>query len=267
MRRAVRGLSNEEYHNGEIGRGYVSSSMIKSIAKEGIHAFSEKGQFEGKGRSLDFGTAAHAYFFENDDYLNQIEVFETKLDGRTKKGKEQKAEMEKISDAGEKVLLWRQEHENIITMWDNFHKVYPMYSKQFRDNQRDSELSFFVEDWRDVKAKVRADHYGESQYGSTIFDLKTTFDNPIPKNVKREVAKYQYDIQDVMYREVTGADAFIFVFVKTAPPFTVQCFRITNEYVLDGADLQIRYALEKYEELKEAGWIVPPTYNGMIHGI
>ena len=266
MRRAVRNLSNEDYHNGQIGEGYISSSMVKTIAKEGVHAFSEK-EYVANGRSLDFGTAAHAYFFEFDDYLNQIEVFEEKLDGRTRAGKEQKAEMDRINEQGEKVLLWKQEQQNIITMWDNFHKVYPMYSSQFRDNQKDSEISFFVDDWRGFKAKARTDHYGESRYGSTIFDLKTTFDTPIPKNVKRESSKYQYDIQDVMYREVTGADAFIFVYVKTSPPFTAQCYRITNDYVLEGADLQIRYALEKYRELLDNGGIVPPTYDGLIHGI
>ena len=267
MRRAIRGLSNDEYHNGEIGKGHVSSSMIKSIAKEGIHAFSERGEFQSNGRSLDFGSAAHAYFFEYDSYFDQVEIFETKLDGRTREGKAQKARMDEINAAGEKILLWPHEQDAIEKMWKNTELVYPTYAHQFRQNQRDSELSFFTDDWRGFKAKVRADHYGESQYGSTIFDLKTTFDNPIPKNVKRESAKYQYDIQDVMYRDVTGADAFIFVYVKTTPPFTVNCYRITNDFVLDAAELQIRYALEKYQEYLDNGGIVPPTYDGKIHGI
>ena len=152
-------------------------------------------------------------------------------------------------------------------MWKNFNTVYPDEAKIFLENQQNSEVSVTVENWRGRKARVRFDHVGESKFGKTGYDLKTMYDDITTDVIKREVRKWQYDIQDVMYREVGGLDAFIFIAVKTSPPYTVQCFRITREEVLVSADLKIDYALEQYDDYEKNPDMLLPTYEGGLIGI
>jgi len=264
MKTIIRELCNEDYHGAEEYRGYISSSMIKRISKDGIYEFAKQEKFI-PSPTLDFGTACHAYFFEFDTFDDIVYVMEEeRMNWTTREGKVQRDHFNKMNEAKEQVILWPADMVRIKAIWKNFELTYPAYAKQFRANQQNSELSVFVENWRGHKAKVRLDHYGESKMGATIFDLKTTFDVVTNKNVKREIAKYQYDVQDVMYREVTGADAFVFIFVKSTHPFTVQCINITNNYMLEGADLQIRYSLEQYEEYKANPDSILPTYEGGI---
>lgn len=265
--RIIRNMSNEAYHNGKRYKNYLSSSKVKSISKNGMYTHLKEGK--GTSKFMNLGSAAHTYFFERDRATEDILILgEDKLDGRKKEGKQQALEVAQYREENpEKAILFPSEMKIVETLWDNFKETYPNFAQQFLDNQEDSELSMFTTEWRGHKAKVRVDHIGETKFGRTIFDLKTTYDDPSPSNFKREVYKYQYDIQDVMYREVAEADEFLFIATKTSYPFTVQIYRVTEDWMTESANLKIRYALEEYERYLDDPTSVLPSYNGLIQGL
>ena len=68
-RKVLFGISNEVYH-GKKYREYISSSKTKDIVKKGLYGTIHAPKKEAK--HLDLGTAAHAYFFERDNYYNVV---------------------------------------------------------------------------------------------------------------------------------------------------------------------------------------------------
>lgn len=261
----VAGITNDEYHNDKKWKDYISSSKVKGIDKNGIYAYLEKPRMVAG--HLDLGSAAHLYFFEYDEYYKYVHVIqESKIDGRTTDGKAQAKSVRELKENYD-IVLWRSEHEGVMQMWHNFKTAYPELAKMCRENQHNSEISFFAEDWRGRKAKVRTDHIGDTKYGVTILDLKTCFDDLSERIFVREVAKYGYDIQDCMYKEVAEADCFLFIMVKTSPPYTVQVFRITNDFKLEAASLKIRYSLDMLDEYEKNPKALLPVYKGGIIGV
>lgn len=117
--------------------------------------------------------------------------------------------------------------------------------------------------WTDPESglpcKCMLDKYFETRDRAAVrvLDLKTTAD-PRPEEFAKSVAKYGYHRQDAMYRDAASRFAggrpcsFIFLAVRSAPPFEVAVFDLDDQAVAIGRR-QIRAALRQLADHAGAG--------------
>jgi exodeoxyribonuclease VIII len=209
-------LTNEQYH---AEKEHISSSGLKEIYSKGLWSYLQNKDVEKKQTpAMVFGSAYHCYALEPDKFLDEYCISQ-KFDGRTKQGKADKAEFERIN-AG-KTVINEEDFAKIVDMQkalQNFLSLNPDLYNIWETSE--SEVSFFgvVEN---TPVKIRYDKYN-SAFGISI-DLKTTQDAS-PKGFPYEIRKYKYDIQDYHYR--LNADRFIIIAQEKEYPYLVQAYEL-----------------------------------------
>jgi len=212
-----RNLTNAEYH---ANKTHISASGLKMIAKKSVYHYLNQEPFSSTAMNL--GSAIHTTLLEPQNF--DKEFFRMpKIDLRTKDGKEQKKELQKI--AGDRILLKDSELEILDGIKSNFEKddLAKFYC------QGEIESSYFGE-INGVKVRVRPDVYnGLLKF---ISDVKSCQDNS-PQAFKKDCYKYGYPLQAVCYSTLMGIDPkqFRFIAVETKYPFSCQVYALSDEMI------------------------------------
>lgn len=118
-----------------------------------------------------------------------------------------------------------------------------------------AEVSYFKRDEETgLIIKARPDY----MIGNVIVDLKTS-DTVNPRFLPSKFSKLRYDIQDAMYCDVVGADAFVFVAIQSAAPYMVTAPIMFDSTKRKIARIKYRKALRELKKCMDSG--VWPAYQ------
>ncbi len=235
-------LSNEDYHNSEEYRDYISSTQLKLYARSPKTARYAMDNPEQPTEALRFGTLFHdlmeqlcgdacenfAEVFDN-WRETRTTVFEAPVNERTGQayGSTTKAYKEAYdafaASAGDKLIASEDNIMAIRAMAEELVLRGGATSVQVRKLLRKGkcEASFFLTDRSGAKLKVRPDMLTNN----TIVDWKTiTTDDLSVETVNRTIAKHGYDISAAMYQYVIHELTerwlnFFLVFVTKDEPY------------------------------------------------
>jgi exodeoxyribonuclease VIII len=231
--------SNEKYHSSRA----ISASGLKSIHNKSVYHFINQKPYTSDAYQL--GTAIHTLVLEPHLFDEQVKFYD-KVDGRTAEGKEQKKLLEAWQEEG-KLVFPETDREMFTIIKDNFDNN-PTASKYAKG---DVELSHYIEDFQGVYLRIRPDviNYDEG----FISDVKTCRSNT-PKNFRNDIYKYGYHIQATLYCDALGIDPsrFIFQAIETNHPYSVQCYRLSEDMIERGrADYE--NAIVQWREYLDTG--------------
>lgn len=242
------GITNKEYRQHE----GISKSDLFKLTKSPAHFkwhMDHKGE-EEKTHALVFGSAAHKYILEKDDFFNEFAI-QPVFDRRTKEGKEAYAKFE-ASCVGKEIIT-EADFEVIKEMSEVVYSN-PICQKILNG---DCEQSFF---WTDEETnepcKCRPDCLTEIKGSNLIIDYKTT-DNAETDAFMRSAIKYGYDLQAGMYTEGmekrTGKKYdFVFLAQEKKPPYAINILQC-DEFILASGKQLFHSLLKTYHECKESG--------------
>jgi len=246
-------LTNEEYHS---LHEYVSSTTVKTIAKKGYWHYQAELKLQREpSPDLIFGSAFHHWMLERDSFYDYYAV-EKKVDGRTKEGKEYKAQFRQLSE-GKQVIneLDMQIINNMEEAFMDWCDANPDIAAEYFDENSKSEVSYLGEytddQYQKTKVRVRFDRFNLDS--KTGFDLKSCRD--IAK-FKSDSYNLKYDLQDVHYRLI--ADDFIFIAIEKTAPYNVQAFRISKER-RQYAEAEWLEVIETWNSYKDEPVIIRPS--------
>jgi PDDEXK-like domain of unknown function (DUF3799) len=211
-------------------RGLVSKGALDLLARSPAHydAWVTGASHDESTPALEFGAAFHCALLEPDTFAA---TYACEPDFGDCRRKENKA----ARDA------WREEHAGRIPLSANDEEVirgmvgavrsHPLAGKMIAGGSPELTVR-----WRDsdtgLECKCRADYY-VAKHGM-VLDVKSTLDAS-DKAFRRDVAKYRYDWQNVLYRlgfsaVDARADHFVFVAVEKAPPYAVGVYTLDSQW-------------------------------------
>lgn len=209
-----------------------------------------------KTHDLTFGSAAHKWILEKDDFFNEF-IVEEKFDKRTSEGKRLAEEFE--IRKGNKEVISQEDFETIKAMAEELLK-----NKWARTLLKGEHEKSFV--WEDKETgegcKCRPDCLCEFKGQHIIVDYKTTRD-PEKNAFQKSIEKYGYDLQAGMYTEGmkanTGHDyQFVFIAQEKKPPYDFNIFQCDEEMMTSGKNL-FHILIKKLHECKTTG-----KWNGVM---
>lgn len=169
-----------------------------------------------------------------------------KFDGRTKAGKEQKAEFLAKAEAENKQLLDADSYEKVVGILENFKKneTAQNYTKG------EIELSHYLT-FEGVEVRVRPDCI--NRVASFISDPKTCQENT-KEAFRRDIYKWGYHLQAAFYSDALGipVENFIFIACETNYPYSVQCYDLSDELIEKGR-VAYKTALAEWKFYLETG--------------
>lgn len=201
---------------------------------------------------MDLGTAVHTLLLENHLFDEQYKFYD-KIDGRTKEGKAQAAEIAEMSAKG------------IVYLPESDREMFTLIKKNFDANpeavyysQGDVELSHYIEDFMGVYLRVRPDVINREK--NFLFDEKTCRDNS-PRGFKNDCYKHGYHIQAAIYGDSLGipVENFVFGATETVWPYTTQCY-VLNEDMIDQGRFLYKDAIRQWKQYQETG--IASLYDG-----
>lgn len=238
-------MTQEEY------RAYpaVSRSDLFKLKKSPLHYKYATEHAEEPTAALNFGSAAHKYILERDDFGSEFAVAPN-IDRRTKDGKAVWAEF--VESAENKTVISQEDFEKIKEMAKAI-EAHPIASDLIK-GQHEVSL-FWVDEQTGEECKVRPDCIHKDQRGVLIVDYKTTAsvgDGDFEKSCR----KYGYKLQSGMYREGYFQNfledaGFAFIAQEKEAPYAVRVYVCTDEYMNEGFD-EYRALLGLYHECKLA---------------
>ena len=247
--------SNEFYHS---QKDYLSSSAIKTIAKKSILHFLEQKPF--KSDALTIGSAFHSFVLENHLFFNEF-IVTPKINRRTKAGKEEYAKSQAHALATGKLSINQLDYNMIQTMSE---KIFEDKTCKELLSNGEAEMSFYRENFIDIKARVRPDYYKEGEY---IVDLKSCQDAS-PRAFKYDVFKYGWHIQAAFYMDVLEVNEFYFIASEKHHPYACQSYKLSDQLINEGR-LAYMDAIASWKNFLEFGEISKyktdnMTNNGII---
>ena len=242
----IEGLPNDVYHASE----GISTSKIKKFIECPYlyYAHFVAKSVELKEQSyFAFGDAGHTIILEPEKlesrYVRQPDYISTRNGAKWDifKGK---------ADAQNKTVLTADQ-------WDKL----PNLKKAIDDNKYAkpflcggvAEVSYYVRDEETgFIIKCRTDYEKSTESGLVLVDLKTaqTVD---PRFMDANFKKLGYHIQDAVYSYITGAVAFVFVAIDSAPPHLVTAPVIIPETLKRLGYLKFRKALKDIKQCHDLG--------------
>lgn len=249
-------MTNAEYRQAD----GISRSELQLFRKSPKHYEYAKTHPTESTPSLAFGSAAHKYILEKDDFFNEYAIIPN-VDRRTKEGKEQYARF--LADSEDKELLTLDDYA-VITEMAKAIDEHP-FARAFLGGEH--EVSLF---WTDAetgeKVKCRPDvilNDSTVTGKKMIVDYKTT-DSLEDGHFERSCKKYGYQLQSGMYREGVFQNyledyGFAFVAQEKKAPYCVRVFVCTEQYINEGYD-EYRALMGLYHHCKELGKF--PSYEG-----
>lgn len=251
----------------------MSSTKIKALLDSPAYfesVYVSKTIEEKQSKEMIFGTYAHIALLEPDIFLSRKVVLPDFGDLRSSKNRETKAEH--LKNLPENcIILSPEESENINGMLRKLlhHSV---IAGIFKDGI--SEVSGFWYDKEfDLWCRFREDYHVTKE--KMLVDYKTTR-SARTKQFTYQFQDLNYDMQMAHYRMGCrrlglAVDDVLIVAQETEPPYLVNQFRVSEEY-LEIGEQKRRYALTQYKEALKTGYwpglreeivdLVPSPYYG-----
>ena len=238
-------MTNKEYrqHSG------ISRSDLMKFKKSPLHyKYAKENPEEEQSPALIFGSAAHKYILEREDFESEFAVAPN-VDRRTKEGKAIWAEF--VENSGDRMVISVDDFEKIREMAAAV-DAHPIASDLIKGQH---EVSLF---WTDAETgeecKVRPDCIHKDENGVVIVDYKTT-SSCENGAFEKSCRKYGYKLQSGMYREGYFQNffedaGFVFIAQEKEAPYAVRVYVCTDEYMNEGYD-EYRALLGLYHECKE----------------
>lgn len=250
-------MTNEEYRKAE----GISRSDLFKFAKSPLHYKWSKEHPTESTSALIFGSAAHKYILEKDDFFNEYAVC-IACDRRTKEGKESYARF--LEESQGKTVISQEDFETILEMSKAIDE-HPL-ARKFLEGKHEQSF-FWTDELTGEKAKCRPDSMTDQvieEIGKKlIVDYKTT-DSLEDGHFERSCKKYGYKLQSGMYREGVFQNTyedygFAFVCQEKKPPFAVRIYVCNEEYINSGLD-EFRALMGIYHKCKTENRF--PGYEG-----
>ena len=241
----------------------VRRSELWEIRKSPAHYLYNATHPEEPTAALLFGTAAHKYIREPEDFWNEY-MIAPNVDRRTKAGKEAYAAF--LEELGDKTAIAEKDFK-IIEEMDEAIRANATASALLKSGRHEVPIEW-LDDTTGEPCKCRPDVLTEYDGEKYIVDYKTTT-SCMNGHFERACKQYGYQLQAGMYTEGVFAqefDDYRFAFVaqeKTAP-YAVRVYFCEPDFVMEGMDL-FHDLLEIYHKCKEAGeW--PGYENEVLYG-
>lgn len=211
--------------------------------------------------ALMFGTAAHKYILETDDFWKDY-ILMPKLDRRTREGK---ARYEEIMQSG-KTPVSEEDYNTILDM-DKAIRANNTAFELLRNGIHEKPIQWH--DWKTGEpCKCRPDVITVYNGENYIVDYKTTTSCE-DGAFERACRAYGYKLQAGMYTEgvlntMFKIHKFAFVAQEKNPPYAVRVYFCDDGFVEEGVQL-FRDLIEIYHKCKESeDW--PGYESGVLYG-
>lgn len=229
----------------------VRRSDLWELRKSPMHYLYRVTHPEEPTQALIFGTAAHKYILEQDEFEDEF-VVAPKINRRTKAGKEEWGRWQE--EAAGRTVISEDEMQKILEM-----------AEAVRSNPTSKALLMTGEHevpitWTDpetgVICKCRPDVLTEYDGKKYIVDYKTTASCE-GYSFERSCRKYGYKLQAGMYTEgvfATSLEEYGFAFVaqEKTPPYAVRVYFCDSGFIEEGADM-MHELLGIYKECSQSG--------------
>lgn len=226
-------------------KGYIGKSGLMLFARSPAHYYAEyldpNRERTPSTPAQNFGTLVHSIILEPETVLTKFAVIPEEMNKRKKEWTD-----------------FQAEHlGKILVSSDDYEKAKGMQSAVYRNKNAFALLQngvaeddIFADDpITGVLLKIRPDYFNRD-FG-VIVDIKTTMDAR-PESFFRDVYKYQYHVQDALYRDVAEwagytVKKFYFIAVEKEPPFGVRVYELDAHAIETGRNTY-RAPLERYAQ-------------------
>lgn len=240
-------LSNEEYH----AHDNLSRTDLLNFFR-GYERYEYSLDHCEQKDEFDIGTAFHMAILEPNRYRSEVVAY----DG-IRRGKE----WDKFSGENAGRLILKQSDYDIVkgminSLWDN-----PIAGNIVDESIH--EVSIFWEDKAtELSLKIRPDILLPNKSGipGLVADLKTTAAGGADANDFRrtiELQGYGYDLQAYLYLEGSNCAKefgfirdFVWIVVEKTPPYIVEIYQASPEYLVAG-DIHFREIAKEYKRYTE----------------
>ena len=229
----------------------VRRSDLWEIRKSPLHYLYAVTHEEEPTAALAFGTAAHKYILEPDDFWNEF-ALAPEVDRRTKDGKAVWFQFER--ELGEKSALKMADY-TIIEEMDAAIMANPTAAALLKTGRHEVPIQ-----WTDTETgelcKCRPDVLTEYNGDKYIVDFKTTTSCE-DGAFERSCRAYGYKLQAAMYTDGVFAQTFepyrfAFVAQEKKPPYAVRVYFCDQGFVEEGREI-FRELIGIYHKCKQAG--------------
>lgn len=219
--------------------------------------------------AMRFGRMVHKYVLENNKFFDDYFLIETKINKRTKIGKEALEDIKK--EAGTKEIITNEELKLLDEIQKSLLSNKLISEKGLLDNFLTEQTLIWetvIDDNISIKCKCRSDKIRMTEKSNSIIDLKTTCN--IDK-FNNDIFLHNYHIQAAFYMDAFLAvthkicDKFIFVVVEKTKPYLNDIFYIDNgsdEHLFGKSEYM--KLLIKYSELKKNNFNENPGAKKVI---
>ena len=225
-----------------------SASDLKIITKQNPRAlwhskFNELAPPKLPTAAMKFGSFFHAMCLEPEEFTAQYTVVEDK---RTKKGKEQALEYEKKG----LTVVTPQDAALASNMMSSIMANSTAYD--LLDKGKSEQSFWWSHSATGLDLKCRCDKIN----GDTVVDLKTTGEGGASPDVfTRTITNLNYHLQAAHYLQGTGATNFIFVVIEKVFPYNIGVYKLENEFLDYGYEIQEQALLKIFEATQSGKWL------------
>ena len=227
----------------------VRRSELWEIRKSPAHYLYAATHKEPPTTALLFGTAAHKYILERQDFWNCY-VLAPEVDRRTKDGKAAWSQFQQNLEETGKEAITVSDYEVIVAM-DNAIMTNPTAKELLKSGSH--EVPFiWTESTTHEECKCRVDTITDEY----IIDYKTTTSCE-PGAFERSCRSYGYKLQAAMYADGVFSNTFetrkfAFVAQEKKPPYAVRVYFCDQGFIDEGMDI-FRELIGIYHKCKESG--------------
>lgn len=217
-------------------RPEISNSDLKEIKKSIQHYLKYKQNPKKPTPAMEFGTAVHTYFLENDLFRKNYMVSEL-VDKRTKEYKNF------VKENPTCIILSQEDFDKILNIESNM----PNNIKELINDTNNTFEQAIIFDYNNIECRAKLDIINHEK--RLIIDLKTC-NSAI--DIHKTIMNFEYYRQSKFYqiamKQTTGYDYdFYFIFLETEEPFGSRLIKLDDNY-LDYAKREIDELLFTYEE-------------------
>lgn len=215
-------MLSKEYHDNP----RLSQSKLKHILYGVEHFKYYLDNPKPSSDSQDLGSAVHLLLLQPHLFESNTIRLDSKLDRRTKLGKEIIQEYKDTS----KILLDPEDLEKVHTI------VNAIKENEDCANIINSCHAFeksFLYRHKNIDFKAQLDGVGED----FVLDLKTTIILNDDRNIRRQIWDYLYHFQAASYLLAAKKEKYYIIFARTQPPYSVFPVELSSQLLQEGLDL------------------------------
>ena len=249
-------MNNRDYRSDPA----LNQSFLKKMLISPAHAQASIGK--PPTADMEFGSALHSYVLEPNTFFDRYHVYD-KLNGATKEGKAQSAEIKRICATTGAKPLPKDDFQLIGAMWDAISSNSLAAGYIFGGDGRNECPLFWDCHFTCAPCKALLDRVIP---GVAIVDLKKIGKQATLSNIWYQILDLGYDFQGAFYQEgwrkITGETLpFVLVFVEDKPPHGVRVVQLDPEMMPAMLNKCVR-ALERALECQQSG--IWPAYEQKI---